>query len=138
MENLSRVFQKQKQTKRNTWKIEFYNSIQTIRVMNIKSFNIHCQTTWGFFYVKKDVRIKYTSSNFCLHLHHREYVSLGKKVCKKKVSGKVKEVKNLETFYCNWYVEKMTKKFTLQDDEKFCIFVTKDKRQTIIFTMPYI
>ena len=103
-----------------------------------KSFNIHCQTTWGFFYVKKDVRIKYTSSNFCLHLHHREYVSLGKKVCKKKVSGKVKEVKNLETFYCNWYVEKMTKKFTLQDDEKFCIFVTKDKRQTIIFTMSYI
>ena len=32
----------------------------------------------------------------------------------------------------------MAKNFTLQDDEKFCIFVTKDKRQTIIFTMSYI
>ena len=57
---------------------------------------------------------------------------------KKKVSGKVTEVKNLETSYCNWYVDKMVKNVTLQDDEKFCIFVTKDKRQTIIFTMSYI
>ena len=57
---------------------------------------------------------------------------------KKKVSGKVTEVKNLETSYCNWYVDKMAKNVTLQDDEKFCIFVTKDKRQTIIFTMSYI
>ena len=46
---------------------------------------------------------------------------------KKKVSGKVTEVKNLETSYCNWYVDKMAKNVTLQDDEKFCIFVTKDK-----------
>ena len=61
-----------------------------------------------------------------------------KKVCKKKVSGKVKEVKNLETFYCNWCAEKMTKNFTLQDDEKFCISVTKDKKQAIILTMSYI
>ena len=35
-------------------------------------------------------------------------------------------------------VEKMEKNFTLQDDEKFCIFVTKDKRQAIILTMSYI
>ena len=53
---------------------------------------------------------------------------------KKKVAGKVKEVKNLETFYCNWYDEKMAKNFTLQDDENFCIFGTKDRRQTIILT----
>ena len=32
----------------------------------------------------------------------------------------------------------MAKNFTLQDDEKFCIFVTKDKRQAIILTMSYI
>ena len=54
---------------------------------------------------------------------------------KKKVPGKVKEAENLETFYCNCYVEKMAKKFHFQDDENFCIFVTKDKRQTIILTM---
>ena len=35
-------------------------------------------------------------------------------------------------------VEKMMKKFNLQDNEKFCILVTKDKRQVIILTMPYI
>ena len=52
--------------------------------------------------------------------------------------GKVKEVKNLETFYCNWCVEQITKNFTLPGDEKFCIFVTKEKRQTIILTMSYI
>ena len=57
---------------------------------------------------------------------------------KKKVPGKVKEAKNLETFYGNWYVEKIAKNFTLQDDENLCIFVTKDKRQTIILTMSYI
>ena len=28
----------------------------------------------------------------------------------------------------------MAKKFTLQDDENFCIFGTKDRRQTIILT----
>ena len=55
-------------------------------------------------------------------------------MCKKKVSGKVKEVKDLKTFYCNYCVEKMPKNFTLQDDEKFCVFVTKDKRQAIILT----
>ena len=59
-------------------------------------------------------------------------------MCKKKVSGKVKEVKHLETFYCNLCVEKMAKNFTLQDDQKFCIFLTKDKRQAIILTMSYI
>ena len=32
----------------------------------------------------------------------------------------------------------MAKKFNLQDNEKFCIFVTKDKRQAIILTMSYI
>ena len=32
----------------------------------------------------------------------------------------------------------MVKIFTLQGDENFCIFVTKDKRQTIILTMSYI
>ena len=32
----------------------------------------------------------------------------------------------------------MAKNVTFQDDEKFCIFVTKDKRQTIILTMSYI
>ena len=32
----------------------------------------------------------------------------------------------------------MTENFTFQDDEKFCIFVTKDKRQAIILTMSYI
>ena len=32
----------------------------------------------------------------------------------------------------------MAKNVTLQDDEKFCIFVTKDKRQSIILTMFYI
>ena len=32
----------------------------------------------------------------------------------------------------------MAKNFTLQDDENLCIFVTKDKRQTIILTMSYI
>ena len=30
------------------------------------------------------------------------------------------------------------KKFNLQDNEKFCILVTKDKRQVIILTMSYI
>ena len=40
---------------------------------------------------------------------------------KKKVPGKVKEAKNLETFYSDWYVEKMAKNFTLQDDENLCI-----------------
>ena len=35
-------------------------------------------------------------------------------------------------------VEKMKKKFNLQDNEKFCILVTKDKRQVIILTMSYI
>ena len=29
----------------------------------------------------------------------------------------------------------MAKKFNLQDNEKFCIFVTKDKRQAIILTI---
>ena len=32
----------------------------------------------------------------------------------------------------------MAKNVTLQDYKKFCIFVTEDKRQTIIFTMSYI
>ena len=32
----------------------------------------------------------------------------------------------------------MAKNFNLQDDEKFFIFVTKDKRQAIILTMSYI
>ena len=32
----------------------------------------------------------------------------------------------------------MAKNFNLQDAEKFCIFVTKDKRQAIILTMCYI
>ena len=32
----------------------------------------------------------------------------------------------------------MAKNFNLQDDEKFCIFVTKDKRQAIILAMSYI
>ena len=31
----------------------------------------------------------------------------------------------------------MAKNFNLQDDEKFRIFVTKDKRQAIILTMFY-
>ena len=34
--------------------------------------------------------------------------------------------------------EKMGKNFNLQDVEKFCIFVTKGKRQAIILTMSYI
>ena len=32
----------------------------------------------------------------------------------------------------------MAKNFSLLDDEKFCIFVTKDKREAIILTMSYI
>ena len=32
----------------------------------------------------------------------------------------------------------MAKNFNLQDDEKCCIFVTKDKRQAIILKMSYI
>ena len=32
----------------------------------------------------------------------------------------------------------MAKNFNLQDDEKFCIFVTKGKRQAIILTISYI
>ena len=32
----------------------------------------------------------------------------------------------------------MAKNFNLQDNEKFCIFVNKDKRQAIILTMSYI
>ena len=32
----------------------------------------------------------------------------------------------------------MAKNFNLQDAEKFCIFVTKDKKQAIILTMSYI
>ena len=35
-------------------------------------------------------------------------------------------------------MEKLAKKFNYQDNEKFCIFVTKDKRQAIISTMSYI
>ena len=31
----------------------------------------------------------------------------------------------------------MAKKFNLQDDEEFCIIVTKDKRQAFISTMSY-
>ena len=50
----------------------------------------------------------------------------------------MKEIKNLKIFYCNQCVEKMTKNFSLQDDEKFCIFVNKDKRQAIILTKCYI
>ena len=34
--------------------------------------------------------------------------------------------------------EKMAKNFNLQDGEKFCIFVTKDKRKVIVLTMSYI
>ena len=32
----------------------------------------------------------------------------------------------------------MAKNVNLQDNEKLCIFVTKDKRQSIILTMSYI
>ena len=32
----------------------------------------------------------------------------------------------------------MAKNFNLQDAKKFCIFVTKDKRQAITLTMTYI
>ena len=32
----------------------------------------------------------------------------------------------------------MAKNFNLQDNEKFCIFVNKDKRQAIILIMSYI
>ena len=32
----------------------------------------------------------------------------------------------------------MAKNVTLQDEKNFCIFVTKGKRQTIIFTMSYV
>ena len=32
----------------------------------------------------------------------------------------------------------MAKNFILRDEEKFCIFVTRDKRQAIILTMSYI
>ena len=32
----------------------------------------------------------------------------------------------------------MAKNVTLQDEKFFCIFVTKGKRQTIIFTMSYV
>ena len=35
-------------------------------------------------------------------------------------------------------VEKTVKKFNLQYNEKFCTFVTKDKRQVIILNMSYI
>ena len=50
----------------------------------------------------------------------------------------MKEVKNLKTFHCNYCVEKMIKNFNLQDNEKFFIFVTKDKRQAIILTTLYL
>ena len=33
---------------------------------------VHRPTTWAFFYVGKDVRIKYVSSDFCLHFYHME------------------------------------------------------------------
>ena len=49
----------------------------------------------------------------------------------------IREVVNLNIFYCNC-VERMAKNFNLQDNEKYCIFVTKDKRQAIILTMSYI
>ena len=49
----------------------------------------------------------------------------------------IREVVNLKIFYCNC-VERMAKNFNLQDNEKYCIFVTKDKRQAIILTMSYI
>ena len=71
-------------------------------------------------------------------LSHGITFFIKKKVSKKEVPGKVKEFKNLETCYCNWYVEIKAKVFTLQGDENFCIFVTKDKRQTVIWTMSYI
>ena len=32
----------------------------------------------------------------------------------------------------------MAKNFILRDEEEFCIFVTRDKRQAIILTMSYI
>ena len=32
----------------------------------------------------------------------------------------------------------MAKNFNLQDNEKLCIFVSKDKRQSLILTMSYI
>ena len=32
----------------------------------------------------------------------------------------------------------MANNFSLQHDEKFCIFVSKDKRQTIVLTIYYI
>ena len=31
---------------------------------------VYRPTTWVFFYVGKDVKIKYSSSNFCLYLYH--------------------------------------------------------------------
>ena len=49
----------------------------------------------------------------------------------------IREVVNLKIFYCNC-VERMAKNFNLQDNEKYCIFVTNDKRQAIILTMSYI
>ena len=61
-----------------------------------------------------------------------EHFQLEKKV------QKVKEVKNLKTFYCNQFVEKLEKTFNLQDDKKNLLFVTKDKRQGIILTISYI
>ena len=63
-----------------------------------KSFGIHLPSSlpnhMSFPLCRKRCKIKYASSNFCLHLYHMEqYFSLRKKVCKEKVSGKVKEVK---------------------------------------------
>ena len=47
----------------------------------------------------------------------------------------MKEVKGLKTFNCNYYLEKMARNFNPQDNEKFFVFVTKDKRQAVILTM---
>ena len=41
---------------------------------NLMSFiaQVHRPTKWAFFCVGKHVRIKYASSNFCLHIYHME------------------------------------------------------------------
>ena len=57
------------------------------------------------------------------------------KVCEKKVSEKWKKSRNILLQLMCWEDDQ---KFDLQHDEKFCIFVAKDKRQAIILTISYI
>ena len=49
---------------------------------------------WAFFYVGKDIKIKYVSSNFSLYLYHMECFPLFSKLWSEKNCAKAKYLKS--------------------------------------------